>query len=196
MQGRNVLAKDYAKRDAVFAARDRCDETIEHIRSVRTERFKYIRNYLPERPHLQPNRYKDDKAIVQKLRELHAAGKLDDAAGEAAVRPDAAGGGAVRPGRRPARGEQPRRPTRSTRPRSTAMRKKLADWEERTGDRGRKPEPMAMYDSDMKVYLRRGEEGRERRAAAEHRAEQEVGERGQVTQFARRRRGTTGRIGR
>ena len=73
MQGRNVLAKDYAKRDAVFAARDRCDETVERIRSVRTDRFKYIRNYLPERPHLQPNAYKDGKAIVQRLRELHAA---------------------------------------------------------------------------------------------------------------------------
>ena len=78
MQGRNVLAKDYRKREAVFSARDRCDETMEHIRSVRTERFKYIRNYLPERPHLQPNRYKDEKAIVQKLRELHAAQRLDD----------------------------------------------------------------------------------------------------------------------
>ena len=46
VQGRNVFAKDHAKRDAVFAARDRCDETMERIRSVRTERFKYIRNYF------------------------------------------------------------------------------------------------------------------------------------------------------
>ena len=37
-----------------------------------------------------------------------------------------------------------------------ALRKKLADWEERTGDKGRKPEPLAMYDSDMKVYLGEG----------------------------------------
>ena len=37
-----------------------------------------------------------------------------------------------------------------------AMRKKLTDWEERTGDKGRKPEPMEMYDSDMKVYLGEG----------------------------------------
>jgi hypothetical protein len=37
-----------------------------------------------------------------------------------------------------------------------AMRKKLADWEEVTLDKGRKPEPMAMYDSDMKVYLAGG----------------------------------------
>lgn len=54
VQGRDVLAKDYAKREAVFAARDRCDETMEHLRSVRTAGSKYIRNYLNERPHLQP----------------------------------------------------------------------------------------------------------------------------------------------
>ena len=36
-----------------------------------------------------------------------------------------------------------------------------------------------MYDSDMKVYLGEREEG-QRRAEAEHRTEQEVGERGQV----------------
>ena len=37
-----------------------------------------------------------------------------------------------------------------------AMRKRLSDWEERTGDKGRTPEPAAMYDSDMKVYLAGG----------------------------------------
>ena len=36
------------------------------------------------------------------------------------------------------------------------MRKQLADWETHTEDKGRKPEPMAMYDSDMKVYLGEG----------------------------------------
>ncbi len=80
MQGRDLLAKDYQPREAVFAARDRCDETVDHIRAVRTGRYKYIRNYLPERPLLQPNAYKDGKVILQRLRELHAAGKLDDVA--------------------------------------------------------------------------------------------------------------------
>ena len=75
MQARDLLAADYHPRDAVFAARDRCDETVDHLRAVRTERFKYIRNYLSERPHLQPNVYKDGKLIVQRLRELHAAGQ-------------------------------------------------------------------------------------------------------------------------
>lgn len=58
------------------SARDRCDETVERIRSVRTEQFKYIRNFYPQRPMLQPNDYKDTKPIVQRLRELHAQGKL------------------------------------------------------------------------------------------------------------------------
>ena len=78
MQGRNLLAADYKPREAVFAARDRCDETVDHIRSVRTARYKYIRNYLNQRPHLQPNAYKDGKQIVQRLRKLHAAGKLNE----------------------------------------------------------------------------------------------------------------------
>ncbi len=56
MQARNLLAKSYQPRDAVFSARDRCDETVEHIRSVRTDRYKYVRNFLPRRPHLQPNK--------------------------------------------------------------------------------------------------------------------------------------------
>ncbi len=77
MQAQNLLADDYRPRAEVFAARDRCDETVDHLRSVRTERYKYIRNYLAGRPHLQPNRYKDGKQIVARLRELHAAGELD-----------------------------------------------------------------------------------------------------------------------
>ncbi|MGH9840324.1 MAG: sulfatase-like hydrolase/transferase [Blastocatellia bacterium] len=42
MQGRNVFAQNYEPRDAVFSARDRCDETVERLRGVRTERYKYI----------------------------------------------------------------------------------------------------------------------------------------------------------
>ena len=76
MQAREVFAKDYAPRKYVFAARDRADETVDRIRSVRSERWKYIRNFYPSRPYLQPNRYKDDKAIVQAMRRLHAEGKL------------------------------------------------------------------------------------------------------------------------
>ena len=77
MQSRDVLSPAYRPREFVFAARDRCDETVERIRSVRTDRFLYIRNFHPQRPHLQPNAYKDGKSIVQALRALHAAKTLD-----------------------------------------------------------------------------------------------------------------------
>lgn len=152
MQGRNVLAKDYAKRDAVFAARDRCDETMEHIRSVRTQQFKYVRNYMNQRPHLQPCRYKDEKAIVKKLRELHAAKKLDDLTEKllfAETRPaEELYDLAADPHEVTNLAADPKHKATLE-----AARKKLADWEERTDDKGRKPEPMAMYDSDMTVYL-------------------------------------------
>jgi hypothetical protein len=36
---------------------------------------------------------------------------------------------------------------------SANLRTRLAEWEEKTDDQGRKPEPMAAYDADMAVYL-------------------------------------------
>ena len=77
MQARDLFAAGYSPRAAVFAARDRCDETVEKIRSVRTPRYLYVRNGFPARPHLQPNAYKDAKPTLVRLRELHAAGRLD-----------------------------------------------------------------------------------------------------------------------
>jgi arylsulfatase A-like enzyme len=155
MQGRDVLAKDYIKREAVFAARDRCDETVEHIRCVRTERFKYIRNYLPDRPHLQPNRYKDDKIIVQNLRELHAAGKLNDVQEKllfSEKRPkEELYDLSADPHEIKNLADDP-----AHKATLEALRKRLADWEEKTNDIGRKPESEAMYDSDMAVYLKSG----------------------------------------
>ncbi len=76
MQAQDFLANTYQPRKYVYAARDRADETVDRIRSVRSDRFKYIRNYFPNRPYLQPNRYKDDKAIVQAMRRLHSEHRL------------------------------------------------------------------------------------------------------------------------
>ncbi len=78
MQGRPLFGSNAKPREYVVSARDRCDETVDRIRSVRTTRHKYIRNYYPGRPHLQPNSYKDGKVIVQRLRQLHEEGKLNE----------------------------------------------------------------------------------------------------------------------
>jgi arylsulfatase A-like enzyme len=78
MQGDDIFAPDYKPKEAVYAARDRCGETVDMIRSVRTKQYKYIRNFFPDRPLLQPTNYKDTKQILIRLRELHVAGKLND----------------------------------------------------------------------------------------------------------------------
>ncbi len=152
MQGRDILANDYQPRDAIFAARDRCDETVEHLRSVRTDRFLYIRNFLPQRPHLQPNAYKDGKAIVQTLRTLHAEGKLPSVSEDLLFSP--------------ARQAEelydyhadPFQVTNLAanpdfKAELEARRSHLHRWIVESGDKG--PESEAMYDSDMVEYTRK-----------------------------------------
>jgi arylsulfatase A-like enzyme len=76
VQGQPLLGARHAPRTSVVSARDRCDETVDLIRSIRTERFRYIRNFMSYRAHLQPNQYKDGKAVVRELRRLRADGEL------------------------------------------------------------------------------------------------------------------------
>ena len=76
MGGRNLFAREFEPREFVLSARDRCDYTIDRIRTVRTKRFRYIRNFLLDRPYMQPN-YRDAWEITQIMRNLHAEGQLD-----------------------------------------------------------------------------------------------------------------------
>src|SRR5262245_28409636 len=67
-------------REYVFGARDRCDETVFRLRTVRDARYRYIRNFTPDRPFLQANAYKERSYPVWNLlKELNAAGKLTPA---------------------------------------------------------------------------------------------------------------------
>jgi arylsulfatase A-like enzyme len=77
MEGRPLFGPAYKPREYIFAARDRCDETLDCIRCVRSTRYKYIRNFYPNRSHLQHNRYKDNKQIIKTMRRLFAEGRLD-----------------------------------------------------------------------------------------------------------------------
>jgi arylsulfatase A-like enzyme len=78
VQGHDFLADDYKPRKFVFAARDRCDETVDILRCVRDSRYKYVRNFMSHVPHAQPSQYKDGKKIVQLMRGLHKEGKLNE----------------------------------------------------------------------------------------------------------------------
>jgi len=61
----------------IYAARDRCDETVDRIRCVRSKQYKYIRNYYPDRPYTQFNAYKKFQYPVLTLMQvLNKEGKL------------------------------------------------------------------------------------------------------------------------
>ncbi len=80
MEGRAFLGGGVRKRNFVVAARDRCDETVDRIRCVRTKRHKYIRNFHPELPYTQPNAYKERSyPALTVMKQLHAEGKLTPA---------------------------------------------------------------------------------------------------------------------
>jgi len=148
-----LLGDNYQPREYIVTARDRCDETVDHIRSVRKGKFKYIKNYLPQRPYLQPCAYKDKKHMLVALKELDKESKLN---------------------------KIQQLVTAKTRPAEelydlttdpfeinnlagnenyikqlSELRNILKNWEVETGDHGVNPEPMAMFDSDMKVYVDR-----------------------------------------
>lgn len=162
MQGKNLFAANYTPRDYAFAARDRCDETVERLRSVRDARFLYIRNFYPLRPHLQPNAYKDGKSIVQALRALHAAKTLDPLAERLLFSP-------TRPPEELYEWTTDRWQVKNLaadpahRATLEKLRARLDRWIVETKDQG--PESAAMYDSDMKVYV--GEGGRKGKEAGE-----------------------------
>ena len=150
MQARNILAADDQPRQSVFAARDRCDETVERLRSVRTERYLYIRNFHPQRPHLQPNGYKDGKSILVALRALHDAGQASALTERLLFRP-------TRPAEElydwRADPWQTRNLADEPEHRETleALRARLERWMVETRDQG--PESASRYESDMAAYL-------------------------------------------
>jgi N-sulfoglucosamine sulfohydrolase len=84
MHGRIFLGnKVGSERTYAFSARDRVDETVNRVRSVRGKKYHYIRNYYPDRHFTSLNRYKEKcfpiKPVMRKLME---AGKLSGPAAD------------------------------------------------------------------------------------------------------------------
>jgi uncharacterized sulfatase len=154
LQGHITFGRDAEERRRyIFAARDRCDETVDRIRCIRSGRYKYIRNFMPERPYTQINRYKEcEYPVLRLMRRLYKEGKLTPEQAEFMA---------------------PRRPVEELydlkedphelvnlagRQRYERKRKhlseKLDEWIEATGDKGQRPEDprIAMaYEEKMKV---------------------------------------------
>ncbi len=74
-EGQFLFAEKLVPRTYVAAAKDRLDHTIDRVRTVRTDRFRYTRNFKTDRIFLQPQ-YRDGRPPVVNLRELYARGEL------------------------------------------------------------------------------------------------------------------------
>jgi arylsulfatase A-like enzyme len=74
-EGQDLFDKDSTPRAFIASAKDRLDHTIDRVRTIRTDRYRYTRNYKTDRIFLQPQ-YRDKQPYVKNLRELYASGKL------------------------------------------------------------------------------------------------------------------------
>ena len=77
--GRPLFGSAAKPREHIIAARDRCDMTMDRIRCVRDSRYKFIRNFMPERPYTQYNNYiQTQYPTLGVMQQLFADGKLND----------------------------------------------------------------------------------------------------------------------
>lgn len=76
LQGQDFL-KPPVKREYVYAGRNRMDAVVDHVRAVRNQQFKYIKNFMPERPYTQFGHYKEFYyPVLSLMKVLHQQGKL------------------------------------------------------------------------------------------------------------------------
>ncbi len=75
-EGQDLFADDFQPRTFVAGAKDRLDHTIDRVRTIRTDQYRYTRNYFLDRVFLQPQ-YRDNRPFLQALRQAYADGTLD-----------------------------------------------------------------------------------------------------------------------
>ena len=75
LEGGDLFGKNYVPRDFVIGARDRLGVAIDRVRTVRTDRFRYIRNYQTDRE-LYQLQYRENHATLKELRKMYLEGKL------------------------------------------------------------------------------------------------------------------------
>jgi arylsulfatase A-like enzyme len=78
MQGRPFLGpQKKPPRRYVFSARDRFDQAYDMIRSVRDKKYRYVRNYYPDKPYVIWVPYRNRGPAMQEILRLHAEDKLE-----------------------------------------------------------------------------------------------------------------------
>ena len=66
------------ERKFIHAAADRFDETYDMIRAVRDKRFKYLKNFQPQKPYYLPLVYREKMASMQELLRLNLIDSLNE----------------------------------------------------------------------------------------------------------------------
>lgn len=81
LQGQAFLGKQQAPkpRQYTFAARDRMDSEYDRVRTVRDSRYRYVRNYMPEKPYYQNIQYRLQQPSMRAILALKEQGKLNAA---------------------------------------------------------------------------------------------------------------------
>ncbi|MCZ8513878.1 sulfatase-like hydrolase/transferase [Paenibacillus filicis] len=77
LEGQPFIGPEAKARSYVFATRDRYDEAYDRVRAVRDGRFKYIRNYYPEKPYLLWIPFSHQHPMLQELWRLKQSGQLE-----------------------------------------------------------------------------------------------------------------------
>ena len=80
VQGKAFLGpyQETEPRKYVYAAADRLDTEYDQIRAVRDKRYKYLRNYKPNRPYYLEVKYRERMNSMKELLRLNKAGKLNE----------------------------------------------------------------------------------------------------------------------
>lgn len=78
LQGQAFIGEHAERRDYIFASRDRLDSIYDRARAARDERFKYIRNYYPEKGRPAFQNYLHRLPIMSELWRLHLEGGLTE----------------------------------------------------------------------------------------------------------------------
>jgi N-sulfoglucosamine sulfohydrolase len=78
LQGRAFLGKYIYEfpRGYVFAARDRMDTEYDRVRMVRDKRYRYLRNFMPEKPYYQDIAFRLDIPMMKEILDLKDKGTL------------------------------------------------------------------------------------------------------------------------
>lgn len=79
-EGRAFLGdyQENTERTYVHGAADRFDSEYDMVRAVRDQRFKYLRNFNPEKSYYLPLSYREQMPIMQELLRLRDAGELNE----------------------------------------------------------------------------------------------------------------------